>query len=172
MVRGVSTGLLAYPILMAADILVYNATHVPVGEDQLQHLELTREIARSFNSQFAPKKRSKNDKAKGSFASTSSSSFTFGMPEAIMNKDAARVMSLRVPTSKMSKSDPSEASRIHLSDSDDQIAFKIRRATTDSDPSITYDPQGRPGVSNLIDMATAVINLQAKTQYRQKVSSI
>ena len=109
-----TVGLYAYPTLMAADILAYKATHVPVGEDQKQHLELTRDIAVAFNSMF--------------------DADFFPQPEPQIQKTAARVMSLRDGSSKMSKSDISDATRINLTDSADEIAQKIKRAKTDPEP--------------------------------------
>ena len=114
-----SIGLYAYPILMAADILVYRATHVPVGEDQKQHLELTRDIAQKFNNDFAAQSR-------GGFGDA-----FFPLPEPLIQGPATRVMSLRDGTKKMSKSDPSDDSRINLTDDADAIAKKIRKAKTD-----------------------------------------
>lgn len=121
-----NAGLLNYPVLMAADILLYNAHFVPVGEDQLQHLELTRDIARIFNNQF------------GKF---------FNEPEAILTK-TPRVMSLNNPLKKMSKTLPGGC--LYLSDSPQIIRQKIKTAITDSENTIGYDPEKRPGISNLI----------------------
>ncbi|HEY4774056.1 MAG TPA: tryptophan--tRNA ligase [Xanthobacteraceae bacterium] len=118
-----SVGLYAYPNLMAADILVYRATHVPVGEDQKQHLELSRDIAQKFNHDFADSIRARG------FGDE-----FFPPPEPLIQGPATRVMSLRDGTKKMSKSDASDFSRINLTDSDDLIAQKIRRARTDPDP--------------------------------------
>ena len=127
-----TVGLYAYPTLMAADILAYKATHVPVGEDQKQHLELTRDIAVAFNSMFD------ND--------------FFPQPEPQIQKTAARVMSLRDGSSKMSKSDISDATRINLTDSADEIAQKIKRAKTDPEPlpSEIKGLEGRPEATNLV----------------------
>ena len=111
---GQSVGLFTYPVLMAADVLVYKATHVPVGHDQKQHLELARDIATKFNQDFDVD--------------------LFPLPEPLISGPAPRVMSLRDGSAKMSKSDPSEMSRIHLTDSDDAIAQKCRKARTDPDP--------------------------------------
>ncbi|CAO3613778.1 unnamed protein product [Cunninghamella blakesleeana] len=129
-------GLFDYPVLQAADILIYRATHVPVGDDQLQHLELSRDIAKLFNSTF------KQD--------------YFIKPEAITPPATKRVMSLRDPTSKMSKSDPSDASRINLFDPPKLIQQKIRKAVTDSQREISFDIQTRPGISNLINIYSTV----------------
>ncbi|KAJ8326873.1 Tryptophan--tRNA ligase, mitochondrial [Batrachochytrium dendrobatidis] len=131
-----NVGLLSYPILQAADILLYRATKVPVGDDQAQHLNLTSMIARRFNSCY-----NKN---------------VFPIPQSIVSFTGKRIMSLKTPTSKMSKSDPVEQSRINLDDSADQIRSKIRRATTDSIHGITYDPQTRPGVANLLQIWMAL----------------
>ena len=127
-----TVGLYAYPTLMAADILAYKATHVPVGEDQKQHLELTRDIAVAFNSMF--------------------DADFFPQPEPQIQKTAARVMSLRDGNSKMSKSDISDATRINLTDSADEIAQKIKRAKTDPEPlpSEIKGLEGRPEATNLV----------------------
>ena len=131
-------GLFDYPVLMAADILAYKATHVPVGEDQKQHLELSRDIAASFNRRFAVE--------------------LFPLPEPMILGEATRVMSLRDGTKKMSKSDPSEQSRISLTDDADTIALKIRRAKSDSVMGITYDPEARPEASNLLTIYAALLD--------------
>ena len=127
-----TVGLYAYPTLMAADILAYKATHVPVGEDQKQHLELTRDIAAAFNSMF--------------------DSEFFPQPEPQIQVTAARVMSLRDGNSKMSKSDISDATRINLTDSADDIAQKIKRAKTDPEvlPTEIAGLAGRPEAANLV----------------------
>ncbi len=121
--ENVSVGLYAYPSLMAADILVYRATHVPVGEDQKQHLELARDIAQKFNVDFA-----KSIDAHG-YGET-----FFPLPEPIIQGPATRVMSLRDGSKKMSKSEPSDYSRINLTDDADTIAQKVRKAKTDPEP--------------------------------------
>lgn len=125
----VTAGLFTYPALMAADILLYQTSRVPVGEDQKQHLELTRDIAMRFNSRFGD---------------------TFAVPEVMMLKEGARIMSLDDPARKMSKSNPNPQSRIEILDSPDDIRKKVGRAVTDSDREIRYDPQGKPAVSNLL----------------------
>ena len=132
-----SVGLYTYPNLMAADILVYRATHVPVGEDQKQHLELARDIAQKFNSDYE--------------------SDIFPLPEPLIMGAATRVMSLRDGASKMSKSDPSDLSRINLSDSADAVAQKIRKAKTDPNPlpDSIADLSGRPEADNLISIYAA-----------------
>ena len=132
-------GLFDYPVLMAADILAYKATHVPVGEDQKQHLELSRDIAASFN-RFASRVE------------------LFPLPEPMILGEATRVMSLRDGTKKMSKSDPSEQSRISLTDDADTIALKIRRAKSDSVMGISYDPEARPEASNLLTIYAALLD--------------
>lgn len=141
--ENVSVGLYAYPTLMAADILLYRATHVPVGEDQKQHLELTRDIAQKFNTDFAD-----SIKAHGGGETF------FPLPEPMITGPATRVMSLRDGTKKMSKSDPSDYSRINLTDTDDAIAQKIRKAKTDSDPLPSEEKglETRPEADNLVSI--------------------
>jgi tryptophanyl-tRNA synthetase len=135
----VSVGLFTYPVLQAADVLVYRATHVPVGEDQKQHIELARDIALKFNNDFDTE--------------------LFVAPEPFIGGGtAARVMSLRDGSAKMSKSDPSEQSRVALTDSDDAIAQKIRKARTDPEP-LPDDPallDGRPEAKNLVGILAAL----------------
>ena len=137
--EGASVALFDYPVLQAADILLYRATHVPVGEDQKQHIELTRDIALKFNTDY--------------------DTDLFVVPEPFIGGGtAARVMSLRDGQAKMSKSDPSEMSRIHLTDSDETIAQKIRKAKTDPEP-LPADPAGlesRPEAKNLVGIYAAV----------------
>ena len=137
--EGASVGLYTYPVLQAADVLLYNATHVPVGEDQKQHLELARDIAIKFNTDYDVD--------------------LFVPPEPFVGTGtAARVMSLRDGTMKMSKSDPSDMSRINLTDSDDLISQKIRKAKTDPEP-LPEDPaglDGRPEAKNLVGIYAAV----------------
>ncbi len=130
--EGASIGLFVYPVLQAADILLYQATHVPVGEDQKQHLELTRDIATKFNTDFGVE--------------------LFTLPDPYIPKESARIMSLRDGTAKMSKSDPSEMSRISLTDDDDAIAQKIRKAKTDPEPlpELASALEGRPEALNLV----------------------
>jgi tryptophanyl-tRNA synthetase len=139
-----SLGLYGYPVLQAADILGYHATHVPVGEDQKQHLELSRDIAGAFNRQFGVD--------------------FFPLPEPVITGEATRVMSLRDGTKKMSKSDPSDYSRINLTDGRDAIAQKFRKARTDSEPGVSYDPENRPEAANLITIYAALADTT-----RQKV---
>jgi tryptophanyl-tRNA synthetase len=142
-----SVGLFAYPNLMAADILVYRATHVPVGEDQKQHLELSRDIAQKFNNDFAA-----SIKAHG-FGET-----FFPLPEPLIAGPATRVMSLRDGSKKMSKSEPSDYSRINLTDDADAIAQKIRKAKTDPEP-LPSEEKGldpRPEADNLVGIYAAL----------------
>ena len=142
-----SIGLYAYPCLMAADILAYRATHVPVGEDQKQHLELARDIAQKFNLDFASE-----------IAALGFGDAFFPLPEPLIQGPAARVMSLRDGSKKMSKSDPSDYSRINLSDNAETIAQKIRKAKTDPEP---LPPEidglnGRPEAENLVGIYAAL----------------
>jgi tryptophanyl-tRNA synthetase len=145
-----SVGLYAYPTLMAADILVYRATHVPVGEDQKQHLELSRDIAQKFNNDFAE-----------SIASHGFGDAFFPQPEPLIQGAATRVMSLRDGTRKMSKSDPSDYSRINLTDDADAIAQKIRKAKTDPEPlpSEAKGLDSRPEADNLVGIFAALANV-------------
>ncbi|MES1199170.1 MAG: tryptophan--tRNA ligase [Pseudomonadota bacterium] len=139
-----SVGLFDYPVLQAADILLYKATHVPVGEDQKQHLELSRDIAQKFNNDFnAPN--------------------FFPLPEPLIQGPGARIMSLRDGSKKMSKSDPSDQSRINLTDDADAIANKIKRATTDPNPlpETVEGLAGRPEVENLVGIYAAVADKSA-----------
>jgi len=129
-------GLYAYPVLMAADILLYRATHVPVGEDQKQHLELSRDIAGAFNHSYDQD--------------------YFPLPEPLILGEATRVMSLRDGRAKMSKSEASENSRINLTDDAELIRRKIRKAKTDSEPSMSYDPENRPEATNLLGIYAAL----------------
>jgi tryptophanyl-tRNA synthetase len=122
-------GLFAYPVLMAADILLYDTTVVPVGDDQRQHVELTRDLANRFNSRFGE---------------------TFVVPEAIILKETARIYDLQSPTSKMSKSAESHAGVIWLLDEPKHTAKKIMRAVTDTDGVVAFDRENKPGISNLL----------------------
>ncbi|KAG3247913.1 hypothetical protein PI124_g7381 [Phytophthora idaei] len=148
-----SLGLLSYPVLMAADILLYRATHVPVGEDQQQHLELTRMIATTFNDRFGSNRPGGKEVLPKPFPMVEEDTTTLTGAQRI---SLARIMSLRDPTKKMSKSDKSKLSRIELTDSADDIRKKVRKATTDAISGIYYDREERPGVSNLLDIASAV----------------
>lgn len=129
-----SVGLYTYPVLQAADILLYKSTHVPVGEDQIQHLELAQDLARIFNNQY------------GEF---------FPEPRALLSS-TQKVKSLRDPSSKMSKSDPQRLATVFLTDTPDDIVLKLRRAVTDFNSKVTYEPESRPGVSNLVAVHAAV----------------
>ena len=132
--ESVGTGLFVYPALMAADILIYNSDLVPVGEDQKQHLEITRDIATRFNSRF------------GDY---------FTIPEPYIPKAGARIMSLDDASKKMSKSNPNPNSAIFLLDTPDEIRKKISRATTDSGREVKFDPANKPEVSNLMTIYSA-----------------
>ena len=136
-----SVGLYIYPVLMAADILLYDATHVPVGEDQKQHLELSRDIAQKFNLDFKAENFLK-------------------VPEPLIQKSFSRIMSLKDGTKKMSKSDPSDLSRINMTDSEDQIINKIKKAKTDNDPIPESDTglRKRPEVENLLGIYSSLSN--------------
>jgi tryptophanyl-tRNA synthetase len=142
-----SVGLYAYPSLMAADILIYRATHVPVGEDQKQHVELARDIAQKFNNDFAP-----------SIHAHGFGDAFFPLPEPLIQGPATRVMSLRDGAKKMSKSDPSDYSRINLADDADAIAQKIRKAKTDPEPLPSEEAglKNRPEADNLVGIFAAL----------------
>ncbi len=132
--NSIPAGLFTYPVLMAADILLYQADLVPVGEDQRQHLEITRDIAQRFNNRFSE---------------------TFKVPDAFISKDGAKIMSLQDPTSKMSKSDPNENSFIILMDDPDTVRRKLKRAVTDSEGVVRYN-DNQPGVKNLINIYSKI----------------
>ncbi len=129
----VSVGLFTYPVLMAADILIYQATGVPVGEDQRQHLELTRDLAQRFNARFGE---------------------TFVVPEPLILEDTAKIKDLQEPTAKMSKSLPTGC--VMLLDDPKKIAKKVKSAVTDSETAVRFDPENKPGVSNLLTMLSAL----------------
>jgi tryptophanyl-tRNA synthetase len=124
-----SMGLFGYPVLMAADIMLYDTSIVPVGEDQLQHVELTRVLSRRFNERYGE---------------------TFVVPQPLIQQVGARIMSLQDPKKKMSKSDESEISALFLTDDDETIRKKIMRAVTDSGSGVAFDPENKPAVSNLM----------------------
>lgn len=134
-------GLFNYPVLMAADILLYDAAIVPVGEDQVQHVELARELARRFNALYGK---------------------TFVEPRALLQKEGARIMGLDDPSKKMSKSAESELNYIALTDDPKTIEKKILRAVTDSDNEVRYDPKKKPGISNLLVIFSAVSDTSIK----------
>ncbi len=131
--RGIpaNLGLYSYPVLMAADILLHRCDLVPVGDDQRQHLEMTRDLAERFNNRYGE---------------------VFPLPDALIPPTSARVMSLVEPTAKMSKSDPNPRSRILITDSAVEITKKIKSAVTDSDPDVRYDWDAKPGISNLLEI--------------------
>ena len=145
-----SVGLYIYPVLMAADILLYDATHVPVGEDQKQHLELTRDIAQKFNTDF-------------------NCSDFLKIPEPLIQKDFSRIMSLRDGKKKMSKSDPSDQSRINITDTKDQIVNKIRKAKTDSKPlsENVSDLEDRPELKNLLGIFSSLQNQDLEVSIKE-----
>lgn len=140
-----SVGLFIYPVLQAADILLYRSTHVPVGDDQAQHLELTQDVARIFNHRY------------GDF---------FPIPRALMSS-SRKIRSLRDPLVKMSKSDPQTLATVRLTDTPDEIIMKFRKAVTDCTSEVTYDPEKRPGVSNLVAIHSAVSGLTPEEVVRQ-----
>ena len=144
--EGVSVGLLTYPSLMAADILLYDADVVPVGQDQKQHLELTRNLAERFNNKYGE---------------------TFIIPEPFISKDGAKIMSLQDPTKKMSKSDPNPKGYVALLDDINVIKNKIKSAITDSEGTIRYDLENKPGVSNLLTILSVIRGKDIKTLERE-----
>ena len=131
----ISVGLFDYPVLMAADILLYDTDEVPVGEDQKQHVEITRDIAERVNNRFGE---------------------IFVIPKPVIQKEGARIMNLQDPTKKMSKSDENPNSRIEVLDSPEIIRQKIARAVTDSDDKIRYDIKNKPGISNLLSILSVI----------------
>ncbi|KAF3813244.1 hypothetical protein GH733_018408, partial [Mirounga leonina] len=135
--HGGTVGLLTYPVLQAADILLYKSTHVPVGEDQVQHMELVQDLAREFNKKY------------GEF---------FPVPRSILTS-LKKVKSLRDPSAKMSKSDPDKLATVRITDSPEEIVQKFRKAVTDFTSEVTYEPARRPGVSNLVAIHAAVAGL-------------
>ncbi len=141
----ISAGLFTYPALQAADILLYDTNEVPVGDDQRQHVEITRDAAIRFNHRFGE---------------------TFVVPEAVTPKAGARVMDLQDPTSKMSKSSDSDAGCVMMLDSPADILRKFKRAVTDSDSDVRYDPATKPGVSSLLDILAAATGRTAEEAAR------
>lgn len=135
----VSAGLFTYPALMASDILLYDADRVPVGDDQRQHLELTRDVAQRFNTRYGD---------------------TFVLPEAAIPTVGARVMNLQEPTAKMSKSAESPMGAVLITDTADEIAKKFARAVTDSMTTVTFDPDEQPGISNLLSILGAATSAE------------
>ena len=150
--EGASVALFTYPVLQAADVLLYQATHVPVGEDQKQHLELARDIAQKFNNDFA-----------------SAEAPVFTLPDPIIPPEAARIMSLRDGSAKMSKSDPSDMSRINLADDADEMAKKIKKAKTDPEPlpSETAGLAERPEALNLVTIYAALAETTPEAVLKQ-----
>ncbi|XP_025910069.1 tryptophan--tRNA ligase, mitochondrial [Nothoprocta perdicaria] len=140
-----TVGLLTYPVLQAADILLYKSTRVPVGEDQVLHLELAQDIAQHFNKKY------------GEF---------FPMPKAILST-TKKIKSLRDPAMKMSKSDSQKLATVNVADSPEEIVLKFRKAVTDFTSEVTYDPESRPGVSNLVSIHAAVTGLSIKEVLQQ-----
>jgi tryptophanyl-tRNA synthetase len=142
-----SVGLFAYPNLMAADILLYKATHVPIGDDQKQHLELARDIAQKFNNDYGSLRHG--------------AEHFFPLPEPLIGSEAARIRSLRDGTKKMSKSETSDMTRINLKDDDDLLAKKIRKARTDADPlpGELAGLEGRPEADNLVEIYAALADM-------------
>jgi len=146
--EGQSVALFTYPVLQAADVLLYHATHVPVGDDQKQHLELARDIAQKFNNDFCPEDAP-----------------LFTLPEPIIPPEAARIMSLRDGSAKMSKSDPSDMSRINLTDDADTLMNKVKKAKTDPEPlpSEKAGLDGRPEAANLVGIYAAMSGQDVET---------
>uniref|UniRef100_A0A3B3IHG8 tryptophan--tRNA ligase n=1 Tax=Oryzias latipes TaxID=8090 RepID=A0A3B3IHG8_ORYLA len=140
-----SVGLFTYPVLQAADILLYQSTHVPVGEDQVQHLELAQDLARIFNNHYGD---------------------LFPEPRTLLSS-TRKVKSLRDPSAKMSKSDPQTMATITITDSPEDIALKIRRAVTDFTSEVTFDPETRPGVSNLVMIHAAMAAISVEEALSQ-----
>lgn len=138
----ISAGIFTYPALMAADILLYDADEVPVGDDQRQHVEITRDVAIRFNHRFGD---------------------TFTVPRAVHPKAGARVMDLQDPTSKMSKSAATDAGIVYMLDDNAAIEKKFKRAVTDNDGEVRYDRQAKPGVSNLLDILSACTGTPVET---------
>jgi tryptophanyl-tRNA synthetase len=147
--KGYRVGLLTYPVLMAGDILLYDAEQVPVGDDQRQHLELTRELAERFNNRYGP---------------------TFTVPVGYVPHAAARVMDLQEPSRKMSKSISSPLGSIYLFDDPDEISKKVMKAVTDTDGEVRFDPKKKPGLSNLLEIFSSfdgVTPQEVATRYKR-----
>ncbi len=139
--ENIKVGLFDYPVLMVSDILLYQSDLVPVGSDQRQHLELSRDVAHRFNTLYSP---------------------TFKIPEGYFGKSGARIMSLADPTKKMSKSDPNQNAFVTLKDNKDVIMSKFRKAVTDSSSEIFYDIENKPGISNLLEIHSCATNQSIK----------
>nr|XP_019586148.1 PREDICTED: tryptophan--tRNA ligase, mitochondrial isoform X2 [Rhinolophus sinicus] len=140
-----TVGLLTYPVLQAADVLLYKSTHVPVGEDQIQHMELIQDLARGFNKKYGE---------------------VFPVPKSILTS-MKKVKSLRDPSAKMSKSDPDKLATVRITDSPEEIVQKFRKAVTDFTSEVTYDPASRGGVSNLVAIHSAVTGLPVEEVVRR-----
>ena len=134
--QNIAVGLFSYPVLMAADILLYDTNQVPVGADQKQHIELTRDVALRMNALYGDD--------------------TFVIPEPFIPELGARIMDLQTPTKKMSKSDSSESGAVYLTDAPKEIEKKFKRAVTDSGTEVTYDEDAKPGVKNLLDIQATI----------------
>lgn len=139
--NGIPLGIYIYPVLMTADILLYNANYVPVGYDQSQHLELSRTLIERLNKKY---------------------NFNFNLPKTILNKNGAKIMALREPNKKMSKSDKNEKNTIFLLDNPKIIKMKISSALTDSEEKIYFDEEKKPGISNLLTIYATLENLSVK----------
>lgn len=163
-----SVGLFSYPTLMASDILVYRATHVPVGDDQKQHLELTRDIAQKFNNDFSDRIASLGVGVEMQVGRETVNGY-FPLTEPIIEGPATRIMSLRDGTKKMSKSEPSDMSRINLTDTEDDIAKKIRKAKTDAEPlpSEIAGLADRPEAKNLVSIFGALTDMDSSSVLRE-----
>ncbi|MFQ5947557.1 MAG: tryptophan--tRNA ligase [Acidimicrobiia bacterium] len=148
---GANLGLYAYPVLMAADILLFRAQVVPVGEDQTQHLELTRDLAQRFNHRYGEE---------------------FPLPEPIIPETGARIMSLQDPTAKMSKSDPDPASRVLVVDDPDTIRDKFKAAVTDSGRDVRYNWEAKPGISNLLEILSLFTDTPIEQLEREHVETL
>lgn len=165
-----SVGLFAYPALMAADILIYRATHVPVGDDQKQHLELTRDIAQKFNNDYSDRIAELGLGIEMQIGRETVSGY-FPLTEPVIEGPATRIMSLRDGTKKMSKSDPSDLSRINLTDTADEIARKIRKAKTDPEP-LPSEAAGlaeRPEAANLVGIYAALADMESDADRKSVV---
>ena len=147
--ENVNVGLFDYPVLQAADILLYNADYVPIGKDQQQHLELSRTIAERFNNRYSP---------------------TFTVPEGVYPKYGAKVFSLADPSAKMGKSEDDPNGCVFLSDDPDTVLRKVRRAVTDSETVIRYDPAKKPGVSNLLTIYASMAKVTVKAAEAEFIS--
>ncbi len=144
--QNANVGLFAYPTLMAADILLYKADYVPVGKDQMQHLELARTIAERFNNKYSP---------------------TFTLPEGITGKRGSKIFSLADPTAKMGKTDENLNGTVFILDDPDTVMRKFKRAVTDSDATVRFDPQNKPGISNLLTIYSVFAGVSVEEAERE-----